>query len=138
MGASWRRSTRQAIGAQTSAIGTLMKKISGQAKLSNSQPPRIGPRTGATRVVMAHSAMAAFALALGKMRSSRVWESGISSPPENPCITRPSTRTPRLWAKPQLSENPPNSAMATANTRTAPNRPAIQPVSGTTMASATE
>ena len=35
-------------------------------------PPRIGPSTGATRVVMAHSAMAAGARSFGKTRSSKV------------------------------------------------------------------
>ena len=38
---------------------------------------------------------------------------------------------------PQKAENAPNSSMAVVNTRTEPKRPAIHPVSGTMIASAT-
>src|SRR5262249_55294956 len=129
---------RSAIGAHTSAIGTLMKKITGQEYVSQSQPPRIGPSTGATSVVMAQSAIAAGAFSFGKMRKSSIWDRGISTPPERPCMTRPKTSMASEPDTPHRAENAPNMPIAVVNTRTAPKRPASQPVSGTMIASATE
>lgn len=39
-------------------MGTLIKKIQPQCQLSEIQPPRIGPNTGATTTVIAHKASA--------------------------------------------------------------------------------
>lgn len=44
--------------AAASPTGTLMKKIQPQCQLSLITPPRIGPNTGATITVIAHSASA--------------------------------------------------------------------------------
>ena len=46
-------------------IGTLMKKIPLQCQLSEIQPPRIGPKIGATTTVIAHSASASPCLSRG-------------------------------------------------------------------------
>src|ERR1043166_7185283 len=129
---------RSASGAHTSAIGTLMKKITGQEYVSQSHPPRIGPSTGATSVVMAQSAIAAGAFSFGKMRSSSICDSGMSTPPERPCMMRPKTSMLSEPDRPHSAEKPPNMPIAVVNTRTAPKRPASQPVSGTMIASATE
>src|SRR5262245_22316556 len=72
------------------------------------------------------------------MRSSSVCDSGIRQPPDRPCITRPKTSMASEFDSPHSAEKTPNSAIALPNTRTAPKRPASQPVSGTTIASATE
>jgi hypothetical protein len=135
---SKRAKVRAISGAQPSAIGTLMKKMKGQERLSQIHPPRIGPSTGATRVVMAHSAMAAGARSLGKIRVSKVCDKGIRQPPASPCMMRPNTSMLSDPEKPHKAEKIPNNIMAVVNTRTAPNRAASQPVSGTTIASATE
>src|SRR5262245_1183920 len=110
----------------------------GQAKLSHSHPPRIGPATGATRVVTAHSASALGWSFLGKIDKSRVCDSGISGPPIRPWQTRKLTSTPSEGARPHSAENRPKPTIETENTRTEPNRLASQPVSGTVIASATE
>ena len=86
---------------------------------------------------MAQSAMAAGARSLGKMRINRVWDSGIRTPPDSPCMMRPNTSSPSELEKPHSAENRPNSIMAVVKTRTEPKRPASHPVRGTTMASAT-
>ena len=122
---------------QTRAIGTLMKKIHDQWKLSQMYPPRMGPITGAVRVVMAQSPLAAIAFSRGKMRKSRVCVNGIIGPPESPWQTRATTRKASELAKPHMAEQMPKQAMAVQNTRTAPKRAASQPVRGTVMASAT-
>src|ERR1043165_1898039 len=128
---------RHATGAQISARGTLTKKIHGHEKSSHSQPPRIGPMTGAISVVTAHSAVAAAAFSVGKIRSSSVCDSGIIGPPHTPCMMRPKTSMPSELAKPHTSENTPNMPMHVVNTRTAPKRAANHPVNGTKIASAT-
>ena len=71
------------------------------------------------------------------MRNSSVCDSGISGPPARPWRTRPTTSMPSELEKPQSMEAMPNSAIELTKTRTAPKRPASQPVSGTVMASAT-
>ncbi len=128
---------RQAKTPQTMAIGVLMKKMKGQPRPSQSTPPRMGPRIGATRVVMLQMVMAAAAWRCGKIFSSSVWDSGISGPPQTPCITRNSTNTPSEGARPQRAEQIPKPIMPVTNTLTAPKRAASQPVSGTVTASAT-
>jgi hypothetical protein len=135
---SKRFNTREITGAQPSAIGTLMKKMNGQEKLSQIAPPRIGPSIGATSVVMAHNPMAAGARFFGNIRINKVWDNGIRQPPESPCMTRPNTSISKECENPHKAEKVPNNVMAVVKTLTAPNRPDSQPVSGTTMASATE
>ena len=93
---------------------------------------------GATTVVIDHSPMAWPRWWGGKMRISRVCDIGMIGPPQAPCITRNATSQPREGAKPHSSEKRPKPIIPSTNTRTVPNRCANQPVSGTTMASATE
>ncbi len=98
----------------------------------------IGPRMGATRVVMAQIPVAAGASLGGKTRSKRVCDSGINGPPHRPCRTRNMTSIGRDVAVPHRNENSPKPSMLATNTLTEPNRPASQPVRGTVIASATE
>ena len=114
-----------------------MKKIQCQPQLSLITPPRIGPRIGATIVVIAQTPVAAACFSLGKMRSSRVWLIGISGPPHRPWPMRKAISEPRLHARPQRNEKMPKPIIPTTNTRTVPKRRASQPVSGTQIASAT-
>jgi hypothetical protein len=73
----------------------------------------------------------------GATRNSKVCDIGISGPPITPCMTRHITRNGSDVESPHRNENTPNPSAAIVNTRTAPNRAASQPVSGTMMASAT-
>src|SRR5512145_1787940 len=123
--------------AQARAIGRLIQKIHGQLYSSHRYPPRIGPSTGATSVVMDHRPISAAAFSAGKIRSSSVCDSGISGPPARPWQTRAKTSMPRELETPHSAEKAPNAAMAVTNTRTAPKRAASHPVRGTVMASAT-
>jgi hypothetical protein len=136
-GVSCLRSNRQANQLQIAATGTLIQKMEAQPTLSQRVPPRIGPRMGATKVVMAHNPVAAAAYFLGKTRSSRVWDSGISGPPQAPCSTRNSTSRVSEGARPQRNEKSPKPIMPATKTFTAPKRADSQPVKGTTTASAT-
>ena len=52
VGVSRPRMPRQQSQAQMIPTGTLIRKIHGHAQLSQIQPPRIGPVTGATSVVI--------------------------------------------------------------------------------------
>ena len=101
------RSKMTAPVAQMAAIGMLMKKIQCQPQLSEIVPPRMGPKIGATIVVIAQIPVACACFSLGKMRRSKVWLIGISGPPHNPCPIRNATREPRLHAIPHSKENTP-------------------------------
>src|SRR5262245_4121290 len=72
------------------------------------------------------------------MRRSIICDRGISTPPESPCMMRPKTSMASEPDRPHSAEKTPNMPIAVVNTRTAPKRPASQPVSGTMIASATE
>ena len=61
----------------------------------------------------------------------------MSGPPAIPCSTRMPSSIASEVDMPQRKEQRPNSTTAMQNSRTAPNRPDSQPVSGTVMASAT-
>ncbi len=106
--------------------------------MSHSVPPRIGPAIGATTVVIDQSPIAWPRCWTGKTRIISVCDIGMIGPPHRPCITRNATRKPSDGAKPQSAEQMPKPTMPKTKTFTAPNRPASQPVSGTTIASATE
>ena len=51
-------------------------------------PPRIGPATGPTSVVIAQITVASVAFSFGKMRSSSICDSGMIGPPTRPSRTR--------------------------------------------------
>ena len=130
-----RRQTRMAT---TIATGTLMKKIHGHPMPSTSAPPKSGPAIGATTVVIAHRPSAALCCRGGKIRRSRVCESGIMGPPQIPCSTRNAMSEGRLQASPHSKEAIVKSTTETTKVRTTPKRCMSQPVNGTTIASATE
>ena len=115
-----------------------MKKIQCQPQLSEMVPPRIGPRIGATMVVIAQMPVACACFSFGKMLSSRVWLIGIKGPPHSPCPMRKATSEPRLQAIPHSRENDAEPGHAESEHADAsPNRRASQPVKGTQIASAT-
>src|ERR1700676_1665060 len=105
--------------------------------LSEIQPPRIGPATGAMSVVIDHMESAIGAFALGNLASSRVCESGIIGPATAPCNTRAASRKGNVGASPHSHEASTNSTMDVMNRRTWPKRCVSQPVSGTEIALAT-
>src|ERR1700722_4706151 len=105
--------------------------------LSVIQPPNRGPRTGATKVVMAQMARAVPAFAFEKLESSNACERGIMGPATAPCMTRKRISSCSDVARPHSSEAMENKTMDAVNNRTAPKRWLNQPVSGTAMALAT-
>ena len=58
VGSGWPRNSISNASPPAPATGTLMKKIHSQPMLSQMMPPRIGPATGPTRVVIAQSTVA--------------------------------------------------------------------------------
>ena len=65
----------------------LMKKIQPQCQLSEIQPPRIGPKTGATTTVIAHNAKANVRFSGGYDAINKLCDSGINGPATKPCNT---------------------------------------------------
>ena len=62
---------------------------------SQMMPPRIGPATGPTSVVIAQSTVPSVACSLGNTRSSSICESGMIGPPTRPSSTRPPSSMPQ-------------------------------------------
>ncbi len=85
-----------------------MKKIHDQPMLSQMIPPRIGPATGPTSVVMAQITVPSVAFSLGKMRSSSICESGMIGPPTRPSRTRIPSSMPSECERPQSRETAAN------------------------------
>ncbi len=83
---------------------------------------------------MPKTAMATPRLLGGKLSMRMAWERGCKAPPAAPWMTRASTRSPRLVAAPQAAEAAVNTTMQPIKNRLRPNRPASQPVIGSTMA----
>src|SRR3546814_20559478 len=94
-----------------------MKKIHGQLQLSLMVPPNIGPRIGAVVVVIAQIARPIPAFSLGKMRSSRICDSGISGPPASPCNTRHRISASSARDTPHRKENRQKPAIEIRNQR---------------------
>src|SRR3546814_8980390 len=65
----------------------------------------LGPKMGATTVVIPQIARPTFALSFGKTEISNVAESGISGPPAKPCRIRKATSSPRLCDSPHRTEH---------------------------------
>ena len=76
--------------------GTLIKNIQRQPGPSTSQPPRMGPRVGATRVGMARMAEALARSWGGKARNSIAVPTGVIMPPPTPCRMRNPTSSSML------------------------------------------
>jgi len=123
---------------QNATTGRLMKKIQCQLKSSEIEPPKIGPRIGATTTVMLHRPSAMPTFSGGKMRTISVCDIGMIGPPLRPWKMRNTISASRLRESPQSRENSAKPRIAVRNTRTAPKRAASQPESGTQIASATE
>ena len=122
---------------QTATSGMLIRKIQCHETLSLIRPPMIGPSAGPSIVVIAASSMALGRCSSGKIRSSSVCASGMTSPPHSPCAMRQTTIISSVTAEPQSSENRPKPVIASRYMRSDPQRPASQPVRGTVIASAT-
>src|SRR4029079_16613256 len=105
------RSKAKVPATQIAAIGMLMKKIQCQPQLSEMVPPRIGPRIGATIVVIAQIPVACACFSLGKMLSSNVWLIGINGPPHRPWPLRNAPSEPSDQAIPHSIENMPKPAI---------------------------
>ncbi len=97
----------------------------------------MGPKIGATTVIIPHNASATCDLFFGKTASISVDDSGISGPPAMPCSTRNSTSAPSERDRPQQIEKTTKATSDIMNSRTRPNWRDSQSVSGTVMASAT-
>ena len=111
-----------------------MRKIQCQEATSTSQPPNVGPISGLISPGMAMKLIARRNCSRGKARSTASRPTGISSAPPSPCTTRDATSAPRLWEMAHSSDPRANSAMASRYTRRVPNRSAIQPEAGISMA----
>ena len=120
-----------------SEMGTLIRKIQCQVRLSLMMPPRMGPKAGPSVIVIAHRPMAIARFSGGNTRTISVCDMGMSGPPHRPWPTRQTTIMPSDCDMPQSIEKKPKPSMASRNSRTAPKRWASQPVSGTLIASAT-
>ena len=84
--------------------GTLIRKHHCQEKLSDSQPPSVGPTTGATTTATPNTAKACPRLAGGNASARIDCATGTMPPPPTPCIMRNSNSAFRLGAKPLSSE----------------------------------
>ena len=68
-----------------------MRKIHCQPKLSSSQPPRTGPRTGASTIGTPMIDMTRPMFLGPAARASIIWPTGRVMPPPIPCSTRKAT-----------------------------------------------
>ena len=102
-----------------------------------SQPPRVGPSTGATTTPKAKTAMAAPRLAGGNDSSRMAWEIGCSAPPPAPWMTRARSRKPSVGAAPQAKLATVKMATQDIRKRLRPKRSENQLLAGRMMAFAT-
>src|SRR3546814_10175440 len=91
----------------------------------------IGPKMGATTVVIPQIARPTFALSFGKTEISNVAESGISGPPAKPCSIRTATSSPRLCDSTHRTEHATKQMTHITQSRTSPNSRASHPARGT-------
>ena len=126
------------IAAPSRATGRLIRKIQCQEATSTSQPPSEGPISGPISPGMAMKPMARRNCSRGKARSTASRPTGINSAPPSPCTTREATSAPRLWEIAHSKEPRANSAIASRYILRVPNRSAIQPEAGISMAMVSE
>src|SRR3954471_13906507 len=117
--------------------GTLIKKHQCQDKLSLSQPPSVGPTTGATTTAMPYSAKPWLRLDGGKAAARIDCATGVIPPPASPCMIRKINSDCRFHANPQSNELSVNNAMQTRKKFFRPNICAIQPLADSTIEFAT-
>jgi hypothetical protein len=90
--------------------GPLIRKHQCQETLSDSQPPNVGPTTGATATATPYSAKA-WPRFSGGNASTRIDEAtGAMPPPAKPCMMRNSSSNCRFQAMPHSTEFAVNSA----------------------------
>lgn len=114
--------------------GTLIRKIQCQEAYCTSQPPSVGPSSGPISPGMATKLIACRNSPRGTVRSSVSRPTGSSKAPPRPCTTRAATSCPTPTDKAHRTEPTTNSTMAEKNTRRVPNRSAIQPEAGISIA----
>src|SRR6202041_3371075 len=68
--------------------GPLIRKHQRQVRLSASQPPSVGPTTGATTTATPNSANAWPRFCGGKAAAKIEWDTGTLAPPARPCRMR--------------------------------------------------
>src|SRR3954454_20481569 len=90
----------------------------------------IGPTIGPIIEGIVIQFIAETRAARGKLRNSTRRPTGVIIAPPNPCTTRIAISTGRLSAMPHSAEPPAKISTAAQNTRRAPNRSAIQPLTG--------
>src|SRR5439155_1853876 len=90
----------------------------------------IGPTIGPIIAGIVIQFIAETRPARGKLRSRISRPTGVIIAPPKPCTTRIVISIGRLSASPHSAEPPANSRTAAQNTRRAPNRSAIQPLTG--------
>ena len=90
--------------------GPLIRKHQCQEKLSASQPPSVGPTTGATTTATPNSAKAWPRFAGGNASARIDCATGTMPPPPRPCRMRNSSSAFRFGAKPHSTELSVNSA----------------------------
>lgn len=99
---------RTAMGAQISAMGTLIRNTQRQPGPSTSQPPRNGPIAAPIPPKPDHRPTALARSSGWKEAWIRAREPGVRSAPPMPCNARAATRTPTLGASPHSREAPAN------------------------------
>ncbi len=85
------------------------------------QPPRVGPRIGATMTPIENVAIATPRRAGGKLSIRMAWAIGCRAPPPTPCRTRATMSMPRLVAAPHTADEIVKSAMQVSRKRFRPN-----------------
>ena len=90
-------------------IGTLMKKIQRQEALSTSQPPRIGPRIGASSIGTPSTPITRPILCGPAFLVMIVMTAGMIMPPPRPCSTRKTIIDSALQDSPAATEPSVNS-----------------------------
>src|SRR6202043_3345610 len=84
--------------------GTLIRKHHCQETLSDSQPPSVGPTTGATTTATPNTAKAWPRFAGGNASARIDCATGTMPPPPKPCRMRHNSNAFRFGAKPHNSE----------------------------------
>ena len=106
----------------TSPTGPLIRKAQCQDKLSDSQPPSVGPTTGATTTAMPNSANPWPRFSGGKESARIDCATGTMPPPPSPCRIRNNSSMLRFGAKPHSTELAVNSARQTRKKGLRPSR----------------
>ena len=119
------------------AHGQIDEKVQRQENWSVSQPPRVGPTTGATTMPRPNKAVAVPRWVGGKLSSRMAWESGCMAPPPKPCKTRETTSIGMEVAIPQVSEATVNNTVQATRNRLRPKKLENQALAGRMTALAT-